>query len=161
MQDRYIISEVMQLATCDFLSAVEEHCERNKVLPPLSIIWHHVICSRVYCCLVACCAAGWMGRVSDTTSSWPPMSVRCCWRPAEIFTSLPPLYIPSSRYTAPTTVLATVYMATKIWYLKTDGCRIDIESKISYTLNKLVFCTSCRLSMGHVRGDHQGIISDL
>ena len=33
MQDRYIITEVMQLATCDFLSAIEEHCEVNKVLP--------------------------------------------------------------------------------------------------------------------------------
>lgn len=40
MQDRYIITEVMQLATCDFLSAVEEYCEVNKVLPPLCM--HHM-----------------------------------------------------------------------------------------------------------------------
>ena len=31
MQDRYIIPEIMQLATCDFLSAVEEYGEKNKV----------------------------------------------------------------------------------------------------------------------------------
>lgn len=44
MQDRYIIPEIMQLATCDFLSAVEEYCEVNKVLPlSVCITWHHMM----------------------------------------------------------------------------------------------------------------------